>query len=388
MKRNTLTLLVTFLITATFISSCKKDKYPPSLTLELEPYVIYHDNTKYTVYDALGNKDPKITDNILNQASVQQYIDLSTGLKYTLDDNGEFWSAEYLNANYKYPAPKAVSYSGNTPEVNVDFDPEIGVMDENEKTIDLAKSGLYTFTYTATDDGQTATRKVHLRVYNSYSNMNGIYISKLTRLSGNGNSLWTDNYEYGNAKKMTSFVVDESVDKRITINRFLDNKKLKGTIKGEDVVVGDTTETHLTLGTKKGEEAILESLVSGPIVDNDTYINSLNLSEDEAKDVETLIIVTNKTEDNITKGRITNVNVKDENGDAVTIPIFAIEYSVKRYKKNPDYTNGDKYEYGGETWEPLDGAIQNWNNSFRETFVKQAYWSPENESAINEASGH
>lgn len=384
MKRNTLNLFVILLTLTLFVSSCKKEKYAPSLTLDIEPYVVYYDNQKYTLYDEQGNKANDIPSYVAKQGDIQQYIDLKTLIKYTVDDNGEFWSAQYLNANYKYPGYRVSAYGDVDATVSINYDPSIGV--ENGDGIDLALVGIYTFTYTATADGETSKKVLHLRVYNSYSNMAGQYVCRLSKLNvgGAGVSLWTDNYGYGEADKQVNITVDPSTDKKLSLNRILNNSKLKGVVKGEAV----SFPTNCVIGAKKGDKNIIETIVKGEVVDNDPYIAQVaaQIGTDRPDTITTLVVVTNRTVDNITTGRITEVPVQNTNGDQILVPLIAIEYTVQRYKSNAnsqDYIAND-----GTHWEELDSPSQNWKNTFRETFIKNTYWTSVNKDMINSLSGH
>jgi hypothetical protein len=392
MKAITLKLSVIALLLVV-LASCKKDKYPPSLTLELEPYVFYYNDTKYTLYDAEGNRDPQIPDEYVKLGDIQQYIDLNTNLKYTIDDKGEFWSAEYLNETYNYPAYKVTSYSDNTPTVKVDFDESIGI--ENEAGIDLAAAGLYTFTYIADDDGETTSKVVHLRVYNSYYSVDGQYYSMLSRLNTGGSlSLWTHDYTYGEGGKPVTIETDNATDRKFSVNRVFNNKKVKGTIKGDDnnFWEAEDIQTKCSLGAKKGDKNLIEIEVAGEVVDDDLYV--ISTGTDQPDTIRTLIVVTNLTENNITKGRLESISVLGSDNERVLIPLIAIEYKVERFKPQPGYSGTDAYEYGGSEWKRLDASTQNWTTSFRETFVKMAYYTgdPEdptsNKSIIINASGH
>jgi hypothetical protein len=86
--------------------------------------------------------------------------------------------------------------------------------------------------------------------------------------------------------------------------------------------------------------------------------------------------------DNATRGEIKYIQIAG--GDS--IPLIAVEYSVERFKRN---SNSDDYETSdGHKWESLNSGTENWKSTFRETFVKQAYWIDKNKDKINEQSGH
>ena len=403
MKKNTLSLLVLMVTATIFISSCTKDKYPPSLTLELEPYVIYYNDTKYTLYDTQGNLDPTIPDNVVKLGDVQSYIDTVTNLKYTVDDKGDFWSAENLNEYYKYPGYRVSGYGETEPTVTVTFPDEVG--NENDNGIDLKKATsfegtpYYTFTYTATDDGETTVKKVHLRVYNSYADLNGIYISRVSLPATEPNSgrcLWLGNngkdkdgnntvddnqtsYGFGEASKNVSISVDKSIDMKLFINRLLDNKKMKGAIRGDS----KTLPSGCVIGDKKTDEHdVIEILYKGPVSDYDLY--TFGFAEEERDTVITLVVVENVTG----SGSIKNIYVKDIEGNDIQVPLITLVYKVKRYKRKPAYEPSPDYTYDGVDWVIIDTHSEKWTNTVKETFIKQVYWTDENKDRINEQSGH
>jgi len=216
MKKNVLNLFIALLTTAVVISSCTKDSFPPSLSLDIEPYVMYYGDgdMKYTLYrDTIINGDTTIffdkeLYNSVRNGDIQSYIDLnslgttvSEKLKYVADDNGEFWTKGYLNEDFKYPGYRVSGYGDGTPSVSVTFDDGVGLVDPNTGIIDLGKATstanpYYTFTYTANDDGEVTTKKVHLRVYNSYYNLSGLYISCASAIKDRkDNTLWLGNME-------------------------------------------------------------------------------------------------------------------------------------------------------------------------------------------------
>ena len=243
MKIKTLNLLIAFLSVVLLISSCKQDTYSPSLSLDIEPYVVYYNDTKYTLYDDNGNKKEDIDPNVEKLGDIQSYIDLnvkginagtglSTFVTYTVDDKGEFWSAEYLNNNYLHPKYNVSGYSDTEPTVTVDYSDEIGITRGDTIDLGLASAdtdlGYFTFTYTANDEGADPTvKKVHLRVYNSYYNLEGQYIDRVSLIAPNeGATDWIEgvSYSYG-ATKIVKFDVDGSVDKKMKLNRLLNNRE-------------------------------------------------------------------------------------------------------------------------------------------------------------------
>ena len=379
MKRNLLNLTLSLLTIILFFSSCKKENYAPSLTLNLEPYIVYYNNQKYVLYDEEGQKTQGIPEDVEKRGDIQSYIDLNTLLPYSADDKGEFWSAVYLNLSYKYPGYNVSSYGGTEPTVKVTYDESIGI--ENNNGIDISKAGVYTFTYTATDEGQESIKKVHLRVYNSYGNLFGTYLSKLSKLNINGEatiSNWTDDYGYGEAHTIR-FTPDENIDKKINISIILNNSLLKGVIKGEET----SLPTKCVFGNRtSNNQNHIEATIKGKVTDNDVYINSLHT--DQPDTVETLVVITNRLVDNTTTGEIKNIQL----ANTEWVPLVAIEYSVERYIKN---NNSDDYETSdGQKWESLDEDNEkgNWKNTFRETYIQQLYWTDENKEEINNQSGH
>ncbi len=386
MKKSALSLFIVILTATVFISSCKKENYPPSLSLKLEPYVVYYQDTKYVLYNEQGIKDPSISDEVIKRGDVQSFIDTVTLNKYTVDDKGEFWSAETLNSNYKYPGYRVSGYGETDPTVTVTYDPSIGIETDGHIDLGLASSSsnpYYTFTYTATDNGETSTKKVHLRVYNSYSNLEGIYLSRLSKINDGGNpgaSYWTDDYGYGDAKSV-KFSVDGSVDKKMKINRIMNNNKLKGVIKGE---LG-TFPSSCVLGDKKNEDHdIIETIVQGKVVENDYYISTF--PADQQDTVTTLVVMSNRLVNNLTTGLISNITVKDSKGNDTQVPLIAIEYKIRRYKRDASTGTSDYISTDGSHWKSINGLL--WENTFRETFIKQVYWTEDNKDAINNASGH
>jgi len=378
MKRNILNLIIVLLTTSVFISSCKKDKFAPKLTLKLEPYTVYYEDQKYVLYDEQGNKNENIPSYVEQQGDIQSYIDLNTLLAYTVDDKGEFWSAEYLNANYKYPEYRVSSYSDTEPAVSITFDESIGV--EGEDGIDLANVGTYTFTYTATDEGETSKKIVHLRVYNSYTTLAGLYVSSLKILDWASSSRWTDNYGFGEAK-VVKFDVDGSVDRKVKLNRILNNRNLKGVIKGDST----SFPTSCVLGDKRYDiHDVIEKVVQGEVVENDSYIATF--APDERDTVTTLVVLANKTENNFTTGRIKNIKLLNNKGDSIQVPLVGIQYLAKRYIRDNNTT--DYITSDGQTWKELKTGAQDWKGAFQEVFIKQVYWTEENRNTINTETEH
>ena len=408
MKRNVLNLFIALLTTMIVISSCTKDKFPPSLSLELEPYVIYYGDTKYTLYDTQGNIDPNVPQDAIKMGDIQSYIDTSTLLTYVTDDKGEFWTAGYLNNNYKYPGYRVSGYGENTPTVTVTFDDGIGIVDPNTGEIDLGlatstNNPFYTFLYTATDDGETTTKKVNLRVYNSYYSLSGLYVSCASLPSqypNPANTLWLGNngrnedgsltteivqtgYKYGKAKAV-KIDVDASVNLKMKINRLLNNSNLKGAIKGES----ETFPSSCVIGDKKkADHDIIEKIVEGPVHDYDIFTFGISSDPLVQDTIETLVVITNILKaDGTSTGSIKDISVKDSDGNDIQVPLITLEYRIERYSRNS--TGDQPYEYDGHKWWPLISASQKWTNSFRETFIKQVYWTEENKDAINQQSGH
>jgi len=395
-----------------FVASCTKEKYAPGLALELKPYVVYYEGTKYVIYDQYGNPDPNIPAAVLKQGDIQQYIDTVTNLKYTRDDKGDFWTAQYLNAVYKYPKAKVSSYSGNDVSVSVAYDETIGVA--GEAGIDLGKAGEYTFTYTADDDGETTSRLVHLRVYNHFYDFDDDYysmVSKIPDVGGAANSLWIPGaepqvcYSYGDVgTKSATIAVDLAIDLKLNVNRFLNNAKLKGTIKGLEVPVTNypADGAQCVVGAKKtlpnGDIVdMIELVLQGPIVgddpqtsvvEGDAYTQSVKAANPGCDEdtITTLVILTNRTSNNVTTGRIYNISVQTADLKSVYTPLISIEYTIKRYKLvsyASDYETND-----GRNWKLLNTAGQNWTNTFRETFVKRMYSGGENKGNVINYSRH
>lgn len=411
MKKNTLSLFLLLLTSIVFFSSCVKDKYPPSLTLALEPYVVYYQDTKYTLYDENGDLDVNIPSQVIKLGDVQSYIDTVTSLKYTVDDKGDFWSAESLSEYYKYPGYRVSGYADSKPTVSITYDPEIGVENINGIDLGLATSAdnpYFTFTYTATDDGEVTVKKVHLRVYNSYSEMTGLYTSRVSLVpSGSGNSnLWLDKYTdyegnpnvagfgYGQGK-LVRFATDPSINMKMSVNRFINNKAIKGIIRGDNKVIPESSTgewVNCEFGSKKGIASSYTQIVKGPMVENDKYINYMMLQDPtlDPKQIETLVIITNNTENNLTTGKIINLEIKDSEGKSLDVPLIAVEYKVARYEHDEDYTGTDSETYDNKKWRPLNLVNQkgDWSNTFRETFIKNVYYSAENQDVINAASLH
>jgi len=377
MKKNILNLTLILIISLLFISSCKKDEYAPSLTLKLEPYVVYYHDKKYTLYDEQGIATPNVPADARKQGSVQSYIDLNTLLIYSVDDNGEFWATTYLNTKYKYPAYRVSSYGDTEPTVAVTYDKSIGI--SNDNGIEVSQSGVFIFTYTATDGSKSSSKKVHLRVYNSYTSFAGVYVARLSKLDVVGDadlSKWSDNFGYGEAKSVT-FNVDDEIDKMIHLNRTLNNPKFLGTINGKN----SDLPTSCVFGKRdRNDEYSLEIQIKGKVVDNDSYIESL--PEEERDTTTTLVVMFNREVENLTTGEIKYIQISG--GDS--IPLIAVEYSIERFKRNnssDDYQSSD-----GQKWESLNSGDENWKSTFRETYVKQAYWIDKNKDQINNQSGH
>ncbi len=398
-----------------FVASCTKEKYAPGLALELKPYLVYYEGTKYIIYDQYGNPAPNIPAAAIKQGDIQQYIDTVTNLKYTRDDKGDFWTAQYLNAVYKYPKAKASSYSGNDVNVSVVYDQTIGVA--GEAGIDLGKAGEYTFTYTADDDGETTSRLVHLRVYNHFYDFDDDYysmVSKIQDVGGAPNCLWLPSFPikdiniyfyYGEVgTKSTTIPVDLAIDAKLSVNRFLNNSKLKGSIKGLEIPITNYPEegSQCVVGAKKtlpnGDivdmiELVLQGPIVGddpqtPVVEGDAYTKSVKAANPGCDEdtITTLVILTNRTQNNITTGRIYNIPVQTADGKSVYTPLISIEYTIRRYKLVNYASNHETND--GRNWKLLESAGQNWTNTFRETFVKRMYSGGENKGNVINYSRH
>ncbi|MBN2668836.1 MAG: hypothetical protein JXR60_06365 [Bacteroidales bacterium] len=419
MKKVTFSLIIAILVAVTFLNSCKPDVYAPSLKLKLEPYLVYYDNAWYTIYDQQGNIDPNIPDEVLKMGDIHQYVDLNTNMKYTIDDNAEFWTTAYLNNNYEYPKYEVSAYSKNTPTVTVKYDETMGV--ENGDGIDLGLTGVYKITYSAVDEGNESKKYVNVRVYNSYKNMTGIYTSRLYKINtGTGGlSLWGQNYNFGEAK-VVKFEEDFTVDKKIKVNRFLNNGNLKGVIKGELT----TFPTECVVGNKKEVEGetktVIEILVKGSVVENDAYIygagsygsggiadqivlnycqqNGLlaqitsifnEVMEKDTISTETLVVFTNRTLNNVTQGEISEISLVNTDGESIAVPFVSVQYKVERFKSVSSTATQYDYELtDGTRWVNIDSPGRIWTSTFLEMFVKQIYWyndaNKANISAISE----
>ena len=419
MKIKTLNLLIIVSGLMLLMTGCPKDKYSPSLTLDIEPYVVYYNDTKYTLYDENGERDPNISSDVEKLGDIQSFIDLhsiiendtnSTYMIYTVDDNGEFWSANYLSKKYKYPKYRVSGYGSTTPSVAVTYDESIGITSPTTGEIDLGLSssevegGNFTFTYTATDeDADPTVKKVHLRVYNSFYMLDGLYFDavSLGNSGGGGNTDWiignSVSYGYGEAKTV-KFSVDNAVDKKMKLSALLANRALKGVIKAEsdDFVNGAPCK----IGTKKGNKSIIEILVKGKVMKdnsngtlNDTYINKvITLNPTVNPDtIQTLILISDGiTEDNTLKqGSIKNITLKDSEGKDIQAPFITLYYNIERYRFKTAGDNGDDiYEYGGYLWKRLspNSGEGSWNNDIKETYIKTVYWTEDNKEAINAAT--
>jgi len=101
-------------------------------------------------------------------------------------------------------------------------------------------------------------------------------------------------------------------------------------------------------------------------------------------------VISNRTEGTgNSTGRIKQITVKDSDGLDIEVPLICIEYTVKRYKEKADQSSTIyDYEYNGKIWDDLHTSSKPWTNTFRETFVKQVYWTAENKEVINQESDH
>ena len=416
MKIKTLNLLIVLAGLTILMTGCPKDRYSPSLSLDIQPYVVYYNDTKYTLYDDDGNKIESIDPNVEKLGDIQSYIDLNSKdingddgmskfVTYTIDDKGDFWSAEYLNNNFLYPKYRVSGYGDTEPTVAVTYSDEIGIT--RGDTIDLGlastetESGYFTFTYTATDEGAESTvKKVHLRVYNSFYNLEGQYIDRVSLIAPNaGATDWIEgvSYSYG-ATKIVKFSVDGSIDKKMKLNRLLNNRKLKGVIKGEsNDFSGDGTSC--AIGTKKGDKTEIEILIKGKAVADDsdgtildTYVKKVinNTPTVDPDTIQTLVVISD-----LGTGKIQNVTLKDFHGKDIEVPLIALEYEIRRYKM-VSVSESDTRYYNGHHWKLLspNSGEGKWQNNIRETYVKAVYYTgdiddPEsNSSKINAASGH
>ncbi len=412
-------------ITLVFLNSCKKEKYAPSLILDLEPYVVYYNNAKFVLYDSLGNKNENIPEEVTKVGQIQQYIDLndSRHLIYSIDDEGNFVTASKLNTYYNYPVYKAQSYTKDEPSVTVTYDESIGI--KNASGIDLTKSGEFVFTYKAVVDGESSEKKVILRVYNAYKSMTGQYYTKSVKTSPIGSSNnWGVGYDFGEGKpvKITS---DNQVNLKLVLSRLLNNKKLKGSsIRGES----DELPTGCHIGNKKEDgRKYLEIEAKGSAIERskdnmvfDTYLygkgkgnyavsttciaakmaqefvsspqNTEGLTVSEVFDqifeedtitLKTLVVVSDKG-----NGSIKNLTLQGASGNEIQVPLIIINYDIKRYIYVEGWTgNNGHTDKNGKLWKPLNETNQfkNWSASFKEGFIETMYYRGSNIDIINEA---
>lgn len=413
-------------IVLVFFSSCEKEKYAPSLILDLEPYVIYYNNVKFILYDSLGNKYGDIPEEVEKMGQIQQYIDIndSRHMIYSIDDKGNFVTASKLNTYYNFPKYKAISYTKDEPTVTVTYDESIGINTE-ASGIDLSKSGEFTFTYKAEVGEEFTEKKVILRVYNSYNGMDGLYYTKAVKTSPVGSSNnWGTGYDFGEGKsvKITS---DKKVDLKLVLNRLLNNKKLKGSsIRGES----DELPTVCHVGTKKEDgRKYLEIEVKGSAIERSKdnkifdaylygkglgqysvsttcvaakmaqeYVNSpqntagLTASEifDEIFEKDTITLKTLVVVSDLGGGFIKDLTLKGSSGEDIKVPFILMNYGVKRYIYVDGWAgNNGHTDKNGRLWKPLDETDQfkNWSATFKEGLVETVYYRGSNIDIINEA---
>ncbi len=425
MKRNSLFLSVTLLVVMmVFFNACKKEKYAPTLTLYLEPYVVYYQNQRIVLYDDNFNK-LDYDDEVLKLGQIQKYVDMKDEAHkiYSIDDAGNFVTAAKLNTYYRYPQYKATSFTDEEPEVSVTYDEKIGV--SNSLGINLGTAGEFKFTYQATVDGEKTTRTVILRVYNSYKSMDGKYYSKAVKTSSIGTSNnWGTGFEFGE-RKPSDIKADAKVNLKLVLNKLLNNKKLRGSsIRGES----DTLPTVCHVGTKKESgKKYIEIEVKGSAVERtkddsffDAYLygkgkgnyaisstciaakmaldfstsaeNTENLSPseifNEIYDQDTITLKTLVVITDLGNGKIDQLQLDGTNGQKIDAQFITINYGIKRYIYVPGFSgNNGHLDKNGRLWKPLDETdeFKNWSATFKEGFVKTVYYSGNNINVVNEA---
>ncbi len=366
-----------FLIVILALSACKKETYAPILTIDVKPHIIYLGKDKYEldylesgVLESL-KKNGELTNiaiakNIQKEGDVAAYIDVKTQLKYTMDDQGDFWTAIYINENYFYPPYKKDAYSDNASDVTVEVKiPEGGVYTK-EGGMDFKSAGVFEFKYVASLEGKTSTKRVHVRVYNEYKKHEGLYVSKLELINSgtSGVSLWSDNFAYGKGKTVR-FSADSKINRRVKINRLANCSSLKAYLTAET----NEYPTEATIGSRKPKSntSSVEAVIKGEVTEGDKYVAyklSIN-PELNPREVETLVVISNRNKNNKTQCQVINIS----NDIATPIYLFITEYTVKRYEP---YQGADAYiSSDGRKWKEINRSGQYWRSTFREIFVKK-----------------